>query len=325
MLAVGRGYEDLAMFSEAALAYEQFQQRYPDAKGAAELLYNAGVFRENLGDFERAARDYTSYVNRYPGEKDVPLTEFAIAQLLEKQARWKEAAAMYAQLVNKNRGNADFYLTALCKRGDAQTKLNDASAAQSSYRQALAAYASHRAAERPALSVETLDLLGKAHFRLAEPMMAEYLRAKLNVPLVQFATAIQRKIRLLGEVEREYQKIVAYGSGTWTANAIFRIAVAYDDFASNLGKVQEPTALPQQDRQGFMQQLRETAQNMRQKATEAYSACIDKAAAADVFDPVVARAEKRLADLSAKPRIEVKEFVHEPIFVYDAIGKGGLL
>ncbi len=80
-----------------------------------------------------------------------------------------------------------------------------------------------------------------------------------------------------------------------------------------------------QERQAFMGQLRDIAQNMRNKASEAYGACIERAAELDVFDPIVAKAEKRLADLSAKTKTEVKEFVHDPVYIDDSVGKGELL
>ncbi len=322
MLSIGRGYEDLARFQQAAKYYEAYQQRYPQAKPSPGLIYNAAVFRENLGQTAAAIRNYKIYINNYKNQKDIAVTEFSVAMLYEKTKDWANAAALYRQLAGKYRSDANLHLQALCRWGKALENNRTLGNPAVAYQQAVRTYPQLKKRQ---LGQDTVDLVAEAQYKLVDRQYRAFRKVRLNVSLDRFGAQIKRKSQLLGQLIEAYQKVIDYGSAKWTTIAVYRLGQAYDDFARRLAEIRQPEALQFQAGQDFMQQIQGFIDNMRAKATAAYETCVTKAAELEVFDPIVAKAERRLADLTATSKTTVEELLHQAVYVDDAVGGGAVL
>ena len=247
-LAIGKGYEDLAMFASAATYYEAYQKRYPTSKSSADLIYNAGIFRENLGENNKAIADYKIYTSRYKKEKDVPVVEFATGDLYAKAGKTTLAINHFRGLETKYQNSPDLYLTAIAKRGLLYQKTKQTSRAQAVFRKVVSEYARFR---KRGVSPDTLALVAESHHRSVAPKLRRFKAVKLNVGLAKFESNIKTKTTLLDGLIKEYQTIVDYGAQDWVPAAIYSLGQAYDDFASSLDAVKAPANLDPEVRVSF--------------------------------------------------------------------------
>jgi tetratricopeptide (TPR) repeat protein len=67
---IGRNFQDVAAFEEAAKNYETFAEKYPGEKEAATALNTASFFRRGLGEYEQSMKDVALFVKNYGGRKE---------------------------------------------------------------------------------------------------------------------------------------------------------------------------------------------------------------------------------------------------------------
>jgi TolA-binding protein len=67
---IGRNFQDVAAFEEAAKNYEVFAEKYPGEKEAATALNTASFFRRGLGEYEQSMKDVALFVKNYGGRKE---------------------------------------------------------------------------------------------------------------------------------------------------------------------------------------------------------------------------------------------------------------
>jgi len=67
---IGRNFQDVAAFEEAAKNYESFAEKYPGEKEAPTALNTASFFRRGLGDYDQSIKDVALFVKNYGGRKE---------------------------------------------------------------------------------------------------------------------------------------------------------------------------------------------------------------------------------------------------------------
>jgi tetratricopeptide (TPR) repeat protein len=86
---IGRNFQDVAAYNQAADYYEQFAEKFPGEKEASIALYSASFYRRGLGDNEKAIKDVALYVKNYGGRHEfvdkAATTDFDQGQIYEGQ------------------------------------------------------------------------------------------------------------------------------------------------------------------------------------------------------------------------------------------------
>ena len=67
---IGRNFQDIAAYDQAAENYEQFAEKYPGEKEAPVALNSASFFRRGLGENDKAIKDVALYVKDYGGRHE---------------------------------------------------------------------------------------------------------------------------------------------------------------------------------------------------------------------------------------------------------------
>ena len=67
---IGRNYQDIAAYEQAADNYEQFAEKFPGEKEAPMALNSASFFRRGLGDNDKAIKDVALFVKDYGGRHE---------------------------------------------------------------------------------------------------------------------------------------------------------------------------------------------------------------------------------------------------------------
>ena len=73
---------DLFPFQELAITYQDFVDKYPDAKECPDLLFKAGeIYSQELGEVPRAIELFTRCYQQFPDQKAAPHALFLIGYL----------------------------------------------------------------------------------------------------------------------------------------------------------------------------------------------------------------------------------------------------
>jgi len=324
---LARDYEQTARFANAAPAYANFVAAYDriaeqaPAKGAeneeakekatllaeakrwlADAQYNAALWWEALGQTDRSSAAYHQYLTRFDDSPDAPDLELRIAMMLEKAGRWREAAASYEGFE---------------KRHAKDRQVSAAKHYWAKYRLLLANQKLGRP-KQDAVAEELLRSFGRlgkeahedprvqaayAHLRFAklEPLWKSYTGIRLNRNST-LRKDLDTKRQRLGELEREYVKVLTIGVGEYGIAALARIGQGYLDMAENILSSPDPRGLNQEQLELYRGELQNLAAPLEEKAEEALAKALAKAHELAIYNDWTVLAQQQLDKL--RPTLE---------------------
>lgn len=319
MLIMATHFDDRLDYENAAKQYEALAEYDKNAKGAADALYNAGLYRENLGHTKLALANYETYVTRYPKTKDAAETFFSQALIYEKARNWPQAIALFKEYPARFSANKDKVVESHYRRGVALSKLKN-SQAQGAFQ--AAAYQSKK-------NKAGIPYGAKAQMELTKEFLAEFQGIKLRMPQAALNRALTKKTELLKVLKDKYLKVIDTGDAEMGVSALYHIGLIYQDFSASLFNAPVPAGLTEQERQLYQQELQNRAQPFEQQGIEAFEKAVIKAAELNVYSSDTLKAYENLTQYKPdvyppqKGELMIKWVTIEPVVPYQK-GAGAL-
>lgn len=325
LYALAEGYEAVADFDDAAAHYERYAANYEKTRGAGskkpakgkkdavasspeqvweeqnaqDSLYNAGVFRDGLGQYKQALKNREKYLELWPKSKDVEAVTKSIIDLHEKMALWTKAQKLYEDYERVQLKDPSKLLWAEGRIASIyEEKLKNANGARKIFIRILDYYEKLNKKQKDNLDIQALDAVARASFVLNEDDYRRYSGIKLRWSALQnigeLKGSIATKTKALEEIQKAYTKTVQFKSADPAICALSRIGLAYDQFAEALSNPPVPKGIPEDLLFELKAQFEQQAAPVRDKATEAFVAAVQKSQELDVFNPCSGKALEML-------------------------------
>jgi tetratricopeptide (TPR) repeat protein len=319
MFALAEGYEAIADFEPASGYYEAYAAAYEKSKGpkkgapkakakkggapekdapeqvweeqkAQDALFNAGVFREGLGQYKVALKNREKYLELWPKSKDAEAVEKSIIDLQEKMGVWKKVLDGLEDYEKKNTKDPNKILITEGRIATIyEEKLKNQKLARGVYERIWKYYDQLSKKLKEGLEIQALDAVARASFLQNEDDWKKYTGIKLKWSKLQNIGELKGSIKVKGEaladVQKAYTRTVALKSADPAICALHKIGLAYDQFAEQLVNFPVPKGLPEEVLIELRPQFEQQAEQPKQKATEAFSAVVQKSQELDVFNP----------------------------------------
>lgn len=232
-----------ADFKQASLFFELFFERYKKKKERVELMKSAAEMRSLLGDYKIASKNYS------------------------KLRMYTESARM------------DFlgrYWTSL---------LRTSSRAQGVWKDYWTGLANYRLRGlRPALpylkkaslyrgnNPEQQTAAAHSLYLLASNKLKSY--RQIQIQLGREAKAVNEKAEMLKSLEKDLNRVIAFGNGTWTIAALYSLGQSYAEFAKFLLDSPLPKGLNAQDKKIYKGALSQQAKTYQDSAIRFFRQCV---------------------------------------------------
>lgn len=124
---LGRAYQDIAAYTNAAENYESFASKWPGEKAptdASVALYTASFFRRGLGEVDKAIEDTNLFIKLYGGRKEYEDkcagVFFGLGQIYEQQKNWPKLVKHLGEYLTSwgSKGGIDRQIIANVKLGE---------------------------------------------------------------------------------------------------------------------------------------------------------------------------------------------------------------
>jgi len=292
---LGDHYQSVANYGKAGEFYRTLYDadKAFSAEGfttAQDALYNAGLFAEALGDIDGAVKHFRDYIATWPEGEDVLPTKMRIARMLTNagktdlaKSEWKtiygdtatppaeamEARQQYGKLIDGRKDQLAHYKSSLKYFDGVKAGLDGADLSR--------LYAA------------------EMQFELLEPEFAAF--AEISMPADKNAgKVLKKKIDKLGELEKEYVKVLELKAGEWGIAALYRIGTLYADFADKLRNAPCPEKLDEDQCFLYKAGLEDRAYPVADKAVEGFEKAREKSYELKLYTEYTAKA---IAGLSA--------------------------
>jgi len=298
-------YEQAHRYDSSARIYERLIRDYPNSSFVEGALLRLAENSRRVFDFQKAVEVWGDLVRRFPKSEKVPLALATQADMLEALERYRDAARtleQYADRVEEPMESA----RALFRAGSLWERNGNAGDALRVWRRLLQVHGGVRDAallvldalsrmarmaresndrkefERLAREVvRRAEVLGvqpdtpeaafpaQALFELTEPMFEEYSNIRFRGSLKVQGQLLQKKARLLADLEKEYRRVLAWQSAEWSAAASYRMAQIHELFAQSLFEAEIPQ-MSQEDMDTYQNELEDRVHVFRETAQQRY-------------------------------------------------------
>jgi len=281
-------------FLNAVNLYLKFVEKYPRNKKAADSLYNAAVWVEKWGEYRRSAELYMKYYNNYRKRKDRALILFFAADDYYKIEDWNNSIRLFSKYLKFREKDKKFRMDALYKLSLCYKNLNK----MKEYYKTLKVI--KKVSVEYSKKGKQVDpyYIAMADFEFAEFLFKKYNNIELKLPSRKMKKLLKLKAEYLKKVVKRYFGIISYGDPSWSAAALYKIAVAYRRFADALYNAPIPSKLTEEEVDIYRSTLEEQAFPLEDKATEYFTKVIQLAAKFKVENEWTEKARNYLAQFN---------------------------
>ncbi len=274
LLQVAATYESLALFDKAAFYFEKLATTYPNNKQAKNALRLAGLYYWGAGSAPKAESVMRHSLRAYPSDKK--LVERDLLDLYESEGATAKMVKFYLEARSQRGVSFADYLSYTVKIGELQGAKSGGRMPPQFINEAMkVAQKNEKAIASTPKGAETL---AKLMFWVTYQKDLGFRNMKLALPQAQLEANLQRKLKLIKELEKEYNQIAKIGSGEWGLAAIFRTADAYRHMARTILAAPVPGELTGEQLEIYRNELnKEMIVPFNEKALALAEACLDKA------------------------------------------------
>jgi TolA-binding protein len=274
------------------------KQKWEEAK-AQVALFNAATYREGLGQYKAALKNRERYLELWPKTKDAEQIFLSIVTLHEKSGAYGRAIKMLEEYERDHLRSPSKYLTAEGRLIDIYAnKLRRPRDAARLYTRALEHYEKLPRRVQKELEKTAIAPVAQAHFLSVEPDWKEYLRLRLSwgrpASPDKFKASIADKKRALDVVQKKYIQTVAFGAPQPAICALYRIGMAYHEFAERVINAPMPPGIDEETEQAIRDEFANQAQPLKAQATEAFASAVVKSQELDFFSDCTRESLKML-------------------------------
>ncbi len=121
-----------------------------------------------------------------------------------------------------------------------------------------------------------LSYAAQARLLLLSGLEETYYDAKVSLPESQLKRDVQSKLKRMERLNKGYLQVIEYGDGKWALEALYKMSLAYQEFANALGRIPAPDSYSDKDKAKFRAQLRQIAKPVRTKVVETLKSALKK-------------------------------------------------
>ncbi|MGM0574827.1 MAG: tetratricopeptide repeat protein [Myxococcota bacterium] len=264
-------------FDKAVNAYLTLFERYPEGDNRSYALFQAATLQENAGDERAAAKTWERYASLYSDTEEAPGTLYRAAELygeIDADAEQRRVLREFIERYEATPGQDVLVIDALSTLADLAEEEGNVRAAERYWSRVLREYVA-RDQEPGSPAAEDA---AKARFKQVEQVFADYADLKIDTPNQRRASAIiERKNKLLSELEESYAEVAGYNAVDWTIAAAYRLADIYKDFADTLYNAPYPEGLDPQVLDAYIVQIEDLGLKYEDIAINRYEKAIQAA------------------------------------------------
>ncbi len=273
LLQVATTYESLAQFDKAAFYFEKFANNYPGNKQSKNALRLAGLYYWGAGNGAKAEGMMLQAIRANPGDRK--LVERDLLDLYDSENATGKTVKFYLDARAERGVSYADYLSYSVRIAELQgLKAGRVSSQVMSEAIKIAQKQGNAIASTP----KGAESLAKLWFWVTYQKDMAFRNLKLALPQAQLEANLQRKLKLIKELEKEYSQIAKLGSGEWGLASIFRTADAYRHMARAVLAAPVPGELTGEQLEVYRTELnKEMIVPFNEKALALAEECLDKA------------------------------------------------
>lgn len=264
---LAENYKRFFNFDKAIWGYKTLYSKYPTADEARYALFQAAELLEYNQQYDEAAELFTQYVRMYREREESGALSWRVVNIYKKagdEARLAKAWEAFAKLEYSNPSVSGRVLEAYANLANYYRKRGDIRRAKRFDKKVLEEYAS-RGFE--AGSLESA-YAAEAAFKGIDETFEVYRAIKVEGSLEKQGAAIQKKRKLLAQLEQEYPAVFAYRSVDWTIAAYFRMGQTWLLLAKAVFDAPIPETLSIEEQDIYRMQLEDIAFKWESTAVE---------------------------------------------------------
>jgi len=307
---LAENYQRFFNFDKAIWGYRTLYEKYPTAEEAKYSLYQAAELLEYNQQYEPAIELFERYARDFPKAEETGAIAWRVVTITEKMGVEGRLVAAWERFVKTQYASpraGGHVLEAMLNLANHHRVRGDDRAARALYNKIVSEYTA-RAFEPGKLEA---SYAAEATFRLLEYTFEEYRAVQIVGSLEQQGKAIQKKRKMLVELEKAYADIFPFKSVDWTVAAFFRMGHVWQLLAKAVFEAPIPEALSEEEQDIYRMQLEDIALKWENTAIERYETTIKNARAMNVMNEWT---KKTLEALNAYKPAEYPLFKEEKRF-----------
>ena len=273
MFHAATNYEKVVEIEQAMAIYEEFGTMFPKDPEAPNALFNAGLLREKNKEYSKAIAIYKRHLTQYPNSRDAGWLTFQIGKLYGEMNRANDQEAWLLKYV-RGYSEPEKLVEAYCTLGNIARERGKSTDAGKHYQRAIAIYQKAKQSD-PELSSE---FAAEAWFYSVEPTYEHYTAIHFTLPQSRMAKQLKEKAKVWKELTGDYQKIIVLGNFEWATASLYRLGEINKMFSEELFNAPIPDGLTPEQEDMYVVSLEDRALPIQDRAIEAYTTNIEKAA-----------------------------------------------
>ena len=266
--------EKLGFYRKAAKAYVAFARAYPKDPKTPDFWYNAGVIFDAFNDTAQAAPAYKQYLS-LSRKSDRHDTHYLMGLLYERNRRWQKALQSYGAYLNSPASNKLYVMKAAAHTARIYAEKIKSPAQAKTWRQkTVNLYKKLRAG---------VNYAAGAQFALTQKLYDQFHAVKLPRDPKKQPAAIQKKIRLLKQLEEGLRPVIRYDDGEWIIASLALTGRANEQMARTIWKAPVPKALDKEGRKKYKEGIKQLIAPYRESAQKSRLMAFEKAQSLRVY------------------------------------------
>jgi len=264
LLTLGRHAAEAAAFTEAAGHFETVGVKLGSDVAAVDGWLTGARLRQAMGQFREAARDLEAAAEVAGARKAEVLVLLAEAHLKSREYVKAKTAAELALKLDKTSAAA----VAVLAEVQATTAVKDAPDGLIKTLTAAVQGPDGQTAE----AARGLWYLGEILYRSYKDLPAD---------------KVEEKVSALQGLEGIYTQAASLGYPEWAVASLWKVGLAYGHLADVVEGTPTPAGVSATDAQAFRKAVAEQVVPLRQRAQQAFEACVSRAESLEVFNAAV--------------------------------------
>ncbi len=253
-------------------------KKYPSHEKNGQFLLQAASIREGLGQFVKANQNYRQVLIQHP--RSVPSWDDIVFAMVDNALQMNNSKSAMATLqTNQQRLSPSGKVRAKAQLAVLNLKADRRSQAKKYGAQALKIYRPKMGGQDPLLR----DLMAEIAYQNVSGSSGRYFKLRLTKKIDN--KVVERKAKMLNELETAYQKVMDYKSPTWALKACFRANELYAEFADFLLKSPVPSDLTPEQKHQYRTLIEQKAQAYSDKSQKYLQTCVELAKKWEICDP----------------------------------------
>lgn len=320
LFELAENYKLFFNFEKGVGAYMALYNRYPNGKNRAYALFQSARLQEMNGDYAQAARTYEDYARVFPRRDDAAVSFYRAATLHKRMKNEREEERVLEAFIERfanTPGQSERIIEAKLRLGDLAAERRRTKKAKRFYDEVIREYAAR--GMKP--GTNAAEAAAKATYLLVEERFEAYKRVKLKGTQKRQKAAIEKKKKLLTELQDAYAGVFQYKAVDWTICSYYRLGDLYRVFAQMLYSAPEPTGLSADELDVFITLIEDQGLKFENVAIERFETTVEQSRRLKVTNKCARQAleaiNKYQPDKYPLFKEELQRTTVEPVFRID--------